>query len=155
MASSLGMLLCQFILGFPVFLIIIQWMLIGQRFPWIGMLVNLTLILILVLAGFVISRSPRDCYPLASCSWDGLGFLVVGGYATVVLIISTGVGLIIKAEYRKRFWKPGEIIHQIGKIPSFLLMGVIIVLLGCYVYLLYTQMHLVPHPVNLPYKGYP
>jgi hypothetical protein len=146
-----------FIFLFPLFLIFIQWTLIGRSLPWIAMLVNLVFILILVLIGFEVSRMPRDCYPLASCHWDGLGLLVVEGYAIIVAIMSTGIGLVIKSEYRKRIWKPGEIIHQTGKIPSLLLMLVITVLLVCSVLLFYrsTYPQHYPVPITLPYKGYP
>jgi ABC-type multidrug transport system permease subunit len=70
----------------------------------------------------------------------------VAGYALVVAIISTGIGFIIKSVYRKRIWKPGEIIQQKGKIPSLLLMGAIFVFMVYFVLIISGVMYRLAGP---------
>ena len=119
------------VFGFPLMLIAIQWMLIRRRRPWIGMSVSLVFILIVVLVGFGVTKYYINNFPFEDWEGDGLGLLVIEGYAMVVTVISTMVGLLIRFIYRRWIWKPGEKIHRTGKIPSLMLMGVIVV---CLVY---------------------
>ena len=131
-------LLKQFFLvifGFPLLLFLIQWLLIKGRLPWVGMLVSLVLLLISMLVVFGISKYDSNSFPLEDWEGNVLDLLVLGSYAIVVTIITTGAGLVLMFAYRKLVWKPGEIIQQTGKIPSFLLMGVIFI---CMVYFVLT-----------------
>jgi hypothetical protein len=131
--SILSTLVTLFVFGFPLLLIFIQWILIRRRLPWVGMAVSLVILLLLMLVGFVVSHSYEICDPILFCGWDGIGLLFIEGYAMVVAVITTAIGLVIQAFYRRLVWKPGEIIAQTGKMPSFLLMGAIIVLLAYFV----------------------
>lgn len=134
----MDILLKQFFLvifGFPLLLFLIQWLLIKCRLPWVGMLVNLVLLLISMLVVFGISKFDSNSFPLEDWEGNVLDLLVLGSYTIVVTIITTGAGLVLMFAYRKLVWKPGEIIQQTGKIPSFLLLGAIFI---CMVYFVLT-----------------
>ena len=122
-------------------------MFIRRHLPWVGILVSLVSILIFGLIGFGIQPQPsaEDC-KRAFCEGTGLGLVFVVGYALVVAIISTGIGFIIKSVYRKRIWKPGEIIQQKGKIPSLLLMGAIFVFMVYFVLIISGVMYRLAGP---------
>ncbi|HMN62474.1 MAG TPA: hypothetical protein PJ988_19065 [Anaerolinea sp.] len=129
--SIVPFLLTLWFLGFPLVVILIQWAFIRQRLPWMGMMVSLSIIVFVMVLGFFMTKGPPDCNPFVYCSWDGLGVILIDGYAFLVAILTIAAGFIIKFVYRRRVWKPGEKIQTVGRIPSFLLMAAILGLLAC------------------------
>ncbi|WP_322507032.1 hypothetical protein [Anaerolinea sp.] len=119
-----------FIVGFPLLLILIQWMLIRHRLPWLGMLAGLIPPLLFWLwCLFLVLPKPEDCSPNIACEWVGIGVVVITLYTILVAVLSTLAGLIIHLVYRKRIWKHDEIVEQTGKIPALVFVVVMLVVI--------------------------
>jgi hypothetical protein len=145
-------LISLFVYGFPLVIILIQWVFIRRKLPWVGMLIGLILVVAVYVKEIYFGLpTPEQCQPPASCDMLGVGIVLITFYAIGVALTTSFAGFIILRTFRKRVWQHGEAVAQTMKIP-YLILASIVLLYSAWVLGLY---RVIPLQTDVRYGPYP